>query len=311
LSLLITNSGGVTVGEAVRRPAIDPIALPPGSPTTLSRRSPMTRTITFTGARGGHGTTTVAAVVALHAARTTPTVLVSPDTDAACALLGASVGQHDRRAIDVAPDLLLTAERPDGGGDRIVVVDEGTLASTPPSAPTATEEHYLVLRGPCYVALATILAANIDGIEGIVLVSERDRSLRPADITDVLGIPVVATVTLSPQVARTIDAGLLPTRFPRLRDLDDLRALSCPLAASAPTRRSTPGQHTDLPLSHSDNGGEGLACRDLASRNHVSRSTDPATGATRAQHRTTRLRRRRVLHRRDRHFGRGLLLRAR
>ena len=59
----------------------------------------MTRTITFTGARGGHGTTTVAAVVALHAARTAPTVLVSPDTDAACALLGASGGHHDGRAL--------------------------------------------------------------------------------------------------------------------------------------------------------------------------------------------------------------------
>jgi len=275
----------------------------------------MNRTITFTGARGGHGTTTVAAVVALHAARTNPTVLVSPDTDAACALLGASGGHDDRRAIDVAPGLLLTAERPDNGSDRIVVVDEGTLASTPPSAPTATEEHYLVLRGPCYVALATILAADIDGIEGIVLVSERDRSLRPADVTDVLGIPVVATVTLSPQVARTIDAGLLSSRFPRLRDLDDLRALSCPLATSAPTRRSTPGQHTDLPLSPCDNGAE----RDFStirvalcpSKPSVERLWRPRTGLQRAEHRSAGPRCGRLLRRRGRDLGRGLLHRPR
>ena len=140
-------------------------------------------------------------------------------------------------AIDVTPGLSLAAERPDTADDRIVVVDEGTLASKPPGDPTATEEHYLVLRGPCYVALATTLAADIDGIEGIVLVAERDRSLRPRDVTDVLGIPVVATVTLSPQVARAIDAGLLPSRYSRLRDLDDLRALSTPLVDRL---RSTP-----------------------------------------------------------------------
>lgn len=271
----------------------------------------MTRTITFTGARGGHGTTTVAAVVALHAARRAPTVLVSPDTDAACALLGASGGHHDGRAIDVAADLLLTAERPDTEPDRIVVVDEGTLASKPPSAPTATEEHYLVLRGPCYVALATILAADIDGIEGIVLVSERDRSLRAADVTDVLGIPVVATVTLSPQVARTIDAGLLSSRYPRLRDLDDLRSLSCPLATSASSRRSTPGHVTDLPLSLCDNGTE----RDFSAIRVALSAPKPSVegvwraspGSRGAEHRSPGARCGRLLRRRGRHIRGGLL----
>ena len=271
----------------------------------------MTRTITFTGARGGHGTTTVAAVVALHAARTAPTVLVSPDTEAACALLGASCGHHDHRAIDIAPNLLLAPERPDSGGDRIVVVDEGTLASKPPSTPTATEEHYLVLRGPCYVALATILAADIDGIEGIVLVSERDRSLRAADVTDVLGIPVVATVTLSPQVARTVDAGLLSSRYPRLRDLDDLRSLSCPLATSASSRRSTPGHVTDLPLSLCDNGAE----RDFSPIRVALSVPKPSVegvwraspGSRGAEHRSPGARCGRLLRRRGRHLRGGLL----
>jgi hypothetical protein len=271
----------------------------------------MTRTITFTGARGGHGTTTVAAVVALHSARTAPTVLVSPDTEAACALLGASGGQHDHRAIDVAPDLVLADERPYADADRIVVVDEGTLAATPPGAPTATEEHYLVLRGPCYVALATTLAADIDGIEGIVLVSERDRSLRPADVTDVLGIPVVANVTLSPQVARAIDAGLLSSRYTRLRDLDELRALSCSLATSTPSRTPTPRQHTDLPLSPCDNGAErGSSEIRVAlptSKPSVERAWSPRRGPRRAEHRPPGPRRGRLLRRRGRHLCRGLL----
>jgi hypothetical protein len=274
----------------------------------------MTRTITFTGARGGHGTTTVAAVVAMHAARHASTVLVSPDTNAACALLGASCSGDP--AIDVIPGLSLAAERPDTADSDLVVVDEGTLASTPPGGPTATEEHYLVLRGPCYVALATTLAADIDGIEGIVLVAERDRSLRPCDITDVLGIPVVATITLSPQVARAIDAGLLPARYSRLRDLDDLRALGSPLVtASAASRRSTPRQHTDLPLSPCDNGAE----RDFseirvalcASKPSVEGVWRPWTGAQRAEHRPAGPRCGRLLRRRGRHLGGGLLHRPR
>lgn len=274
----------------------------------------MTRTITFTGARGGHGTTTVAAVVALHAARTAPTVLVSPDTEAACALLGAAGGHHDGRAIDLAPDLLLTTERPVATTDGIVVVDEGTLASKPPGAPTATEEHYLVLRGPCYVALATTLASDIGGVEGIVLVSERDRSLRPADVTDVLGIPVVATVTLSPQVARAIDAGLLASRYPRLRDLDDLRALSCLPATSTPSRRSTPRQHTDLPLSLCDNGAErdSLQIRVAlwAPRSSVEGVWRASPGSD-AEHRPAGARCRRLLRRRGRDLRGGLLHRPR
>lgn len=271
----------------------------------------MTRTITFTGARGGHGTTTVAAVVALHAARHAPTVLVSPDIDAACALLGASCSGD--AAIDVFPGLSLAADRPDAADSRLVVVDEGTLASKPPGDPTAAEEHYLVLRGPCYVALATTLAADIDGIKGIVLVTERDRSLRPCDVTDVLGIPVVATVTLSPQVARAIDAGLLPSRYSRLRDLDDLRAIGTPLVtASAAPRRSTPRQHTDLPFPLCGNGAERDSCSNrvalFAARPPVGRVWEPSTGRCRAEHRPAGARCRRLLRGGSRHLGRGLLL---
>src|SRR3546814_7181646 len=97
----------------------------------------------------------------------------------------------------------------------------------------------------------------------------------------------------------------LPPERPRIPPVPDRSAPCLP-----PSEHEPPMTHTDLPLSHSDNGGEGLACRDRSSRNHVSGSTHPAIGAARAQYRTTRLRRRRVLHRRDRHFGGGLLLRS-
>lgn len=269
----------------------------------------MNPTITFTGARGGHGTTTVAAAVAAHAARTQPTTLVSPDTAAAAALLGLS-GNDKHEPIDVLPTLTVAADMPENSTDHGVVVDAGRLAEQPVGGPGG-DRNYLVLRGPCYIALASVLAAGLAGFDGVVIVAEAQRSLTAADVADVLGLPVVATVNASPHVARTIDAGLLLSRLTRLNALASLRSLTDLHPACRPQSTSPLMTHTDLPLSHSDNGGEGLACRDRSSRNHVSGSTHLATGAARAQHRTTRLRRRRVLHRRDRHLGGGLLLRAR
>jgi hypothetical protein len=269
----------------------------------------MNPTITFTGARGGHGTTTVAAAVAVHAARTRPTTLVSPDTAAAMALLGLP-GGAEHAPIDVLPTLTVAADIPETSTDHGIVVDAGTLAARSAGG-LICGRNYLVLRGPCYVALASVLAAGVAGLDGVVIVAEAQRSLTAADVADVLGLPVVATVNASPQVARTIDAGLFFSRLIRLNDLASLRSLADPHPARRPPSTSPPMTHTDLPLSHSDNGREGLACRDRALRNHVSESTDPATGAACAQHRTTRLRRRRVLHRRDRHLGGGLLLGAR
>ena len=87
--------------------------------------------------------------------------------------------------------------------------------------PRASGERRLgVLRGPCYLALRTLLAAE-HGLDGLVLVAEPGRALNERDVADVTGLDVVATVPVTPGVARTIDAGLLaarhaePARVPR------------------------------------------------------------------------------------------------
>ena len=51
-----------------------------------------------------------------------------------------------------------------------------------------------------------------------MLVWEPGRSLTATDVEDVTGVPVFATVDVSPIVAPTIDAGLLVAR---LRHLDE------------------------------------------------------------------------------------------
>jgi hypothetical protein len=51
---------------------------------------------------------------------------------------------------------------------------------------------------------------------GVVLVSEPRRALGRRDIEDVLGVPVAAEIALDDAVARSVDAGLLARRVPRV-----------------------------------------------------------------------------------------------
>src|SRR3546814_11967862 len=125
---------------------------------------------------------------------------------------------------------------PETSTDHGIVVDAGTLAARSAGGPGG-DRNYLVLRGPCYIALASVLAAGVTGFDGVVIVAEAQRSLTAADVADVLGLPDVATVNASPQVARTIDAGLLPSRLTRLNDLPSLRSPTHLHPASRPARK--------------------------------------------------------------------------
>ena len=72
----------------------------------------------------------------------------------------------------------------------------------------------VVVRG-CYLALRR--AVHHDAIAdavGAILVEEHGRSLGRADVEDVLGVPVLATIAARTGIARAVDAGVLPTRLP-------------------------------------------------------------------------------------------------
>ena len=58
---------------------------------------------------------------------------------------------------------------------------------------------------------------------GLILVVDPGRSIDERDVADVTGLDVVATVPVSPGVARTIDAGLLAARHPSQSEFRDLR----------------------------------------------------------------------------------------
>lgn len=202
-------------------------------------------------AKGGAGTTVVAASLALLAARREPTgalladfagdipaALGAPEPDspglAGWLRAGEAVPADAlaRLEVEVAPGLgllprgigELTIERSGilaslfEHSSRWVVADCGTLRA-PPTVSAATaiahaaSRSWLVMR-PCYLSLRHATAAPIHP-SAAVIVQEPGRSLGRSDVERVLGIPVLAQVEDDPAVARAVDAGLLSGRVPR------------------------------------------------------------------------------------------------
>lgn len=175
----------------------------------------MPRTISFVGARGGQGTSTLAAAFAGLAATAQRTCITSHDPISMGHLLG-SQAPLPGYPQPVATRLRHThpAEATIGAGSELVVIDAGTIAT----AGTAGDEdaRYAVVRGPCYLALATLVAQTDLGFDGVVLVAEEGRSLSTRDVVEIAGLPVVATVPVHPRIAQSVDAGVLVTGSLRL-----------------------------------------------------------------------------------------------
>jgi hypothetical protein len=93
-----------------------------------------------------------------------------------------------------------------------VVVD---AARGEPANPLGDVGRTLLVTRACYLALRRAVATPWRP-DGVVLVAEPGRALRVPDIERAVGVPVVATVSHDPAVARAVDAGLLAARLPRL-----------------------------------------------------------------------------------------------
>lgn len=196
-------------------------------------------------AKGGSGTTVVAvALAALHARKhpvllvdlggDVPSVLGLPPDDAPGVLdwvaADADVGVDalERLAVTVGPRLRVVPRGSGAGpGDRlagalagrsdVVVVDCG-----PPGDPVGTwvaaaAEASLLVTRPCYLAVtrAAALAPSIRP-SGVVLVDDGGHLVRPLDVSEAAGAPVLARVPFDPSVCRAVDAGSLGSSVPRL-----------------------------------------------------------------------------------------------
>lgn len=196
-------------------------------------------------AKGGSGTTVVAAALALVLSQRHPALLIDLGGDSPAALgiaepHGPGVAEWfvsptadspalSRLAVDATQALQLiprgVAPLPphdDPQWGRLVtalteigvtvVIDSGT--GTPPVALLGAATHSLLVTRPCYLALRRAVATGLQPT-GIVLINEPGRALTARDVERSLHAPVIAELQYDPAVARAVDAGLLASRLPR------------------------------------------------------------------------------------------------
>lgn len=194
-------------------------------------------------AKGGSGTTVVAASLALLIARSAPTLLIDTAGDIPAALgvaepsgpgvldwLSSPVADVEslhRLGVHAAPSLHVVA-RGSGGpvtseqwarlgavtkvAEPCTVIDLGTSTPSPELAHAA--EHSLLVVRPCYLALRRAVECGHTPT-GVVVVAEPGRALHAADVARAVGAPVLAQIPYDPAVARAVDAGLLAAHMPR------------------------------------------------------------------------------------------------
>jgi len=193
----------MTAHQGRLRPALSARA-PDNASGTAIKETAMTTptTVTFVGAKGGVGTSTVATLHAIALARREHTVRLTSTHTAGVEDLAALLGVPAPGAgetVTVLPRLTL-ADQPCADGH--TVVDAGTDCFSDHDGPV-----YVVLRND-YLSLRRALAGPRT-TAGIILISEPNRSLTRRDVADVLAHPIVAELRLDPAIARAIDAGLL------------------------------------------------------------------------------------------------------
>jgi MinD superfamily P-loop ATPase len=200
-------------------------------------------------AKGGVGTTVIAAGLAVAAARRRGAALLVDVAGDAARLFGCEPARAQpvtalpidglrRLEVDVGSGVGVVTV-PEGlepsslvaalaGETRAVVVDAGLDACSDVQqslvdAMVSAGATALLVTRCCYLALRAAHGAD-HRVDGVVVVTEPGRSLDASDVSDALGRPVVADVPLDPAVARAVDAGVFAARAPRalLRPLAQL-----------------------------------------------------------------------------------------
>ncbi len=162
------------------------------------------RDLVFVGAKGGVGTTTVAALHAIQAARAGHQVRLTASDAAGLDDLAAVLGiptPGEGQIVQATPGLSLADHR---DPDSLNVLDAGT---------DCFSDHvgrvHVVLRND-FLSLRRALASPRT-TAGFILITEPQRALGSRNVEDVLAYPIVAEIAVDPRIARAVDAGLLTT----------------------------------------------------------------------------------------------------
>ena len=148
-------------------------------------------------AKGGQGASVTACAVALKAAEEGRRVRLDGHDRA---MLAAILGTHGDGPVTL--DLIVGG--PNGERFDLVIHDGG-----------GEEGTSLLVTRPCYLALRQALNLGVTAdAAGVVMVAEPGRALDGHDVAAVIGLPVIATIPLRAEIARAVDAGVLPARPP-------------------------------------------------------------------------------------------------
>jgi hypothetical protein len=207
-------------------------------------------------AKGGSGTTVVAAALATLLARSSATALLAYLAGDAPAVLGMpepdgpGIADWLAAGAGVPADALSRLEIQAGSGlsvlpcggslpdapgrgevlaallaadARPVVADCGCAPSGARLAIAAAAGQSLLVLRPCYLALRRAVSSPLRP-SGVVLIEEDGRAISRRDVEAALGVPVRAMVAHDMRIARAVDAGLLNGRVPALlhRSLRDV-----------------------------------------------------------------------------------------
>lgn len=195
-------------------------------------------------AKGGVGTTVVAAALALLLAQRSPSGAVLTDLagdgpavlgvpEPASPGLSAWLAADDdvpadalaRIEVEATPGLTLLPRGPGtlaprraavlaallAAGSRPVVIDCGTEPGTAAVTVIGAADRSLLVTRACYLALRRVQAAPLRASH-VVLVRQPGQVLGRGDVEAVADAPVLAEVELDPAVVRAVDAGLLAAR---------------------------------------------------------------------------------------------------
>jgi cellulose biosynthesis protein BcsQ len=199
------------------------------------------------GAKGGVGTSVVAAALAVAVARERGATLLVDLAGDQPAIFGVAadtagidgwltvaeqpeIGALARLEVELTPTLTLLSGANGvasdvsearlnalalelAGDPRTLIVDAGRVDDGRWRAVVARCSHRLLVTRCCYLALRRSASIEVP-VTGVVVIVEPGRVIRPSDVEPAVGVPVVAEVALDPKVARSVDSGLLAQRLP-------------------------------------------------------------------------------------------------
>lgn len=172
---------------------------------------------TYYAAKGGQGVTTVAVADAVIADLDDQVVwLVTDQIADACAVAGipfAPVGESPYVGLGSGRSVVMTAHVYDEVSRRwpepdLVIHDAGVTDD-----PSSLRGEKLLVTRACYLALRRA-SRHAERPDGVVFVVEPDRALGAEEVADVIGRPIVLTIPAAPEIARSVDAGLMGVRPP-------------------------------------------------------------------------------------------------